>query len=363
MKIVLFEDDQPTAQKIQSAIKRHVPSGSEVLTFTPAARDGNSRDITYEKRLATEIQSRGYGGATLWVTDRDLSKTSGYRGLSETNVSKAAAQLGIPICKYARGASDDDVFERQRSWGDAQIVLKSSDVSELGSKVAILAKGFLSIATKLDALTTGSADGLSTPAEMMARILGHPESADQIALYASGDQKMIAEILPFAATKKKLQELRKRLPSVLGYWLYDSILRFPGLLVNSVAAASYLDIAVSHFERATVQKLFKVASYSGPFGDPKDPHWWRRNLDEVLGKAKTGNEFVAQKLKERVAHCLDSKTGKRAGYYCMVTKVPVSDENSVGNISWFPPGADLARVRKDVYEQLGPWLGLFRPNE
>ncbi len=361
MKIVLFEDDRATARKVQAEIKKHVPRRAEVLTFTPAVTDGNSRAFTYEHRLAAEIQSQGYGGATLWVTDRDLSKTSGYRGLSESNVSKAAAQLGIPICKYARGASDDDVFERQRSWGDAQIVLKSSEIAELGSKVAMLAKGFLAIATKLDALLSGNAgrDGVSTPAEMMGRILGHPESADQIALYASGDQKMIGEILPFAATKKKSQELRKRLPSVLGYWLYDSILRFPGLLVNSVAAASYLDIAVSHFEKATVKRLFRVASYSGPFGDPEDPRWWRRTLDEVLGKAKTGNEFVAQKLKERVAHCVDSKTGKRAGYYCMVTKVPVSEENSIGNISWFPPGADLARVRKDVYEQLGPWLGLF----
>jgi len=25
----------------------------------------------------------------------------------------------------------------------------------------------------------------------------------------------------------------------------------------------------------------------------------------------------------------------------------------------FPPGADLARVRKDVFEETGPWLGLY----
>ena len=42
----------------------------------------------------------------------------------------------------------------------------------------------------------------------------------------------------------------------------------------------------------------------------------------------------------------------------MVTKQPVSLENSRGNISWFPPGADLARIRTDVYNDVGPWLGL-----
>jgi hypothetical protein len=169
---------------------------------------------------------------------------------------------------------------------------------------------------------------------------------------------MISEILPFAGGQRK-QEFQKRLPSVLGYWLYDSILRFPGLLLNAVATASYLDIAEAQFRNPSVQKLFKPALYRGPFEDHSEPHWWRKTVDEIVGKAKSGNEFLAQKLHKPVPHCLDSQTGKRAGYYCMVKRVPVSKDNSVGNISWFPPGADLARVRKDMYEQLGPWLGLF----
>ncbi len=355
MKIVLFEDDPTTAQRIATAVKRQVKT--EVSIFTPRE---NTDGRPYEERLSAEVLSTRYKGATLWVTDRDLSKTTGYRGLSEAIVSKAATQLGIPVCKYARGISDDDVFERQRSWGDAQIVLKASEIPDLAAKIALLARGFLSIANKLNVLLRENAagNGLHTPAEMMAHILDHPDAADQIALYASGDQKMVSEILPFAGGQRK-REFQKRLPSVLGYWLYDSILRFPGVLLNAVAAASYLDIAEGHLKSATVQKLFKLALYSGPFEDRSEPHWWRRTLDEIVGKANNGNDFVAQKLNKRVPHCLDSQTGKRAGYYCMVKRVPVGKENSVGNISWFPPGADLARVRKDMYEQLGPWLGLF----
>ena len=131
--------------------------------------------------------------------------------------------------------------------------------------------------------------------------------------------------------------------------------------MNPVAAASYLDIPVSQFDRAPVRQLFSAALYNGPFEDPDDPHWWRRTLDDVLrkAKAKSGNELLSHKLEKSVPHCLDNQTRQRAGCYCMVKKVPVSEKNSVGNISWFPPGADLARVRKDVYEQMGPWLGLF----
>jgi hypothetical protein len=116
MKIVLFEDDPTTAQRIATAVKRHVKS--EVSIFTPRENSHDGRP--YEERLSAEVLLTPYKGATLWVTDRDLSKTTGYRGLSEAIVSKAATQLGIPVCKYARGRSDDDVFDRQRSWGDAQ---------------------------------------------------------------------------------------------------------------------------------------------------------------------------------------------------------------------------------------------------
>ena len=79
---------------------------------------------------------------------------------------------------------------------------------------------------------------------------------------------MVAEILPFA-DRKRHAELRQRLPSLFGYWLVDSILRFPGLLLNAVASASYLDISVQAFE-GDVRNAFKSALYRGPFNDTRD---------------------------------------------------------------------------------------------
>jgi hypothetical protein len=120
-----------------------------------------------------------------------------------------------------------------------------------------------------------------------------------------------------------------------------------------------LNISVSAFRKSSIRTLFKSALYKGPFSDTDNPLWWRKDLDRILfaAKAEDGNRYARRKLRKAVPRCLDG--GKRAGLYCMVTETPVSEENSVGNISWFPPGADLARVRRDVYDQMGPWLGLF----
>jgi hypothetical protein len=355
IKVVLFEDDPKDRERIRAAISKHLPPGSHATLFDPVAQ--NSKDASYDDRLSNELASAKYSNATLFVTDRDLSRTETYQGLSEAIVSKVAAQLGTPICKYARGATDE-LFERQRSWGDAQIILDSADIGSMAAKISILAHGFLNIRLKLDELLGGNLKTeVRTPAAEMAHILGRAELSDQIALYASGDQKMVAEILPFA-DRRRHEELRQRLPSLFGYWLFDSILRFPGLLVNAVAAASYLDISVPDFE-GDVRNAFKSALYRGPFNDKRDPLWWRSDLDTLIAAAECadGNSFASKKLGKKVPPC--SADGSEAGWYCMVTKTPVGEANSVGNISWFPPGADLARIRKDVYEQMGPWLGLF----
>lgn len=362
MKIVLFEDDPETGPRLRSEIEKHTPRGSSVVLFEASTSAKLKKIKLYEERLAEEMKLPKYRGATLWVTDRDLSRIAYYEGLSEAVISKVAFQYGMPLCKYARGMVDD-VLKRQRSWGDAQIVLESRDLSELGERISVIAAGFEEISTELHKLMPGRRvkSGIRTPADVMGRLLARPNLVDRIALYGSGDQSMVVEILPFANSPTHVAELKARLPSLLGYWLYDSLLRFPGILVNETAAASYLDIAVNEFMDEKVRAVFESALYDGPFADEHDPRWWRNDLDELVHGAgeDTGRAFANKKLKRKLRGCVDSMTRKRAGFYCMVKKVPVSEDNSVGNISWFPPGADLARVRKDVFDQMGPWLGLF----
>lgn len=357
-KVLLFEDDKGFGPRIEAAIRKKLPSGYRLIRFVPK----KPGDEAYEDRLYKELTRPEYANPILIVSDRDLSKTETYTGLSEAIVSKVAGKLGVPVCVYARGYKDE-LLERQRSWGDGKIVVDFEPLEAGASKVSILASGFSEITLRLkNVLRRKGRSQLQTPAAVIATILGKLELTDQIALYGSGDQKMVSEILPFVGGNKRKHDLETRLPCLLGYWLYDSILRFPGLLVNAVAAASHLNISVGTFKTdSEVQNLFKSAIYDGPFQDQNDPLWWRGQLDDLLMKAACvdGRSFVKKRLGRMVKRCHCSvNPRKKAGWYCMVTRQPVSLENSRGNISWFPPGADLARIRNDIYNDVGPWLGL-----
>ena len=156
-----------------------------------------------------------------------------------------------------------------------------------------------------------------------------------------------------------MDALYKRMPRVLGKWLFLSVLRFPGVLVNEVATASYLNIDPGDFKKKEVQALFRKGEYKGPFAE-LGPWWWRRTLDGLLDKSdcEDGRE-LADKSNIKVRACLDPKSKKQAGYYCMLTRKPVSEENSRGGISWFPSGADLARIRKDKFEEITALVGMY----
>jgi hypothetical protein len=355
--VVLLEDNPETGDRVSTAIRAALPRTISFarLDDQPA---GDKETGAYEDRLYAQLKSAKYAGLCLIVTDRDLSRSRRYPGLSEAVVSKAAARLAVPVGIYAAGQRPDSVLQRQRSGGDARIVLDSRDEALMARRVKVIAQGFLEVAKALSRLDVGRhRKHLRGPAAIMAAILKRPEIASQLSLYATGDQKMIAELMPPKGSEKDT-ERKKRIPTVLGYWLLDSILQFPGIIVNQVAAASYLNIHLETFEgSAAIQRLFDAALYTGPFSDPDEPMWWRDKLDDLLQNAKVvdGKAFVQKRLKRTVKPCLDGK--RKAGYYCVVTRRPVSKENSIGQISWLPRGADLSRVRQNVYDELAPWIG------
>ena len=249
------------------------------------------------------------------------------------------------------------MFEQKRQWGDGRVILDyAAGSTYLGQQVATVAAGFAAIEKGLAAAGTALND---TPAKLLAHLLQRPKLSDKIALYGAGDQGMLKEII--LATKKDKQATQRQV-RVLGYWLWDSILRFPGLLLGGVPAASYLNIAVESFAKAEIRKMFAKTLYEGPFCCEATPRWWRADLDELLLDAKCGDgrEFVGKKHGGRLPPPCQCSVAKslRARYYCMLTHKPVSLEKSK-TVTWFPPGADLARVAIPAPEARGPWLGEF----
>jgi hypothetical protein len=355
VKVILFDDVEDIRDEISGSLKRRLGKEGTVRVFDLESRGAEAEEaLTYEDRLTRSLSRAPYAGATLLVADAALSQSSGYRGLSVGAVISAGRKLAVPICDYARDPSPDRWRVR---WEEGRINLSLAEgVDEFARRVILIARGFATIATQLPVITRTKAN--RNPAALLAALLGKPEYVDKIALYSVGDQNRIADMSPPDQEKK---EQGRRLVNFLGHWIWDSLLRYPGVLVNEVAAASYLNIATGDFRKPKVRAIFKKALYDGPFADKQRPQWWRGMLDDLVAQSghKDGLQLARDKTSNpRIARsecCEDSS--KAAGYYCIISEAPVSLENSKGGLSWFPRGADLTRISKTRFDEYSPWLG------
>jgi hypothetical protein len=359
IKVVLFEDMAQTRSEILGALKRHLGEEGEVIPFDSREFEETpgDKERTYEDRLENILRKPPYDAVTLLVVDRDLSKSvdSDFRGLSDNAVVAVSKRLVVPICCYAREPQFDD-YEWRARWEEGHIILSLSEgEDELARQATLAARGFAEIAGKLPGAMADKAN--HSPAKILAALLGKPEYVEKMALYSVGDQNRLLEI---PAEAEQAAKRLRRMTRFLGYWLWDSLLRYPGLLVNEVAAASYLNIAAADFRERDVQAIFEQALYQGPFADSRKPQWWRGVLDNMVSSedCADGLELVRKRVGLAINPsqcCVDPS--KPAGYYCIISRHPVSLENSKGGLSWFPRGADLTRISRPKFEEYEPWLG------
>lgn len=356
IKVVLFEDTVQTRLELVGALKKHLARDGVVIPFDKFEESPDEQKRMYEDRLENILAKAQYYGASLVVADRDLSKSqdSNFRGLSVNAVEAASSRLAIPICIYARQPVTEDYPWRER-WDEGHIVLRFGiDDDELARKAVLAARGFAEITAKLPEIMKGTLG--KSPPKILAALLGKHEYSEKIALYSAGDPNRLPEIM---AKSKDETDRIKRMGCFLGYLLWGSLLRYPGLLVNEVAAASHLNIATDDFQMPEVRAVFEDALYKGPFADLKRPQWWRGMLDDIVsGKGhNTGLELVRKEVRSTINPCpcsIDPLIS--AGYYCIISEKPVSLENSKGGLNWFPRGADLTRVSNPKFEEYEPWL-------
>jgi len=355
-RILLLEDLASQRATVREALEDALQGNGEVKEFSPGA--SGVREGTHEATLIQDIRAAPNSPVDMIVADRDLSGYADmYRGLSEDTVRHVAEILGLPHCGYARGdRPDDPEFVQHGDEREACIRLSlHQGLEKFAARVVAIADGFVSIAAGLE---DHEAKGNFAPGKVLAAILGKPEYADKISLYASGDRNRLAAARRLAGASPS--EQIQRTTCLLGYWLWDSVLRFPGVTVGEIPASSYLNIRQDVFiGDENVRGLFARAIYEGPFAAAKVPMWWRGALDDLVAESgcEDGRAMVSRALKTEIPQsecCEDPK--KPAGYYCMLSERPVSLENSVGGLSWFPRGADLARISRSKLEELGPWL-------
>jgi hypothetical protein len=351
--VLYFEDTSAVVDEILPALAGLIGDVAAVEHFVAT----KETDDTFDTRLEAEIHERQAAGKdiVMIVSDADLSRIPMFKGLSDTNVRKVSSVLGIPSAFYSSNLTGLSFLKADQA-GDGRILLDKSDVKNLAGEVNALVRGFMTITAALSAIKDSDQDTRpQDSAALLASLLGRPELENRVRLFISGDQRMGAELLSSPDHDVRRQS------SIFGTWIYDSLLKYPGLVVNAVAAASYLNISLAEFEDSNIRSLFDGAAYEGPFACESRQLWWRDQLDELLLEedADDGAAFASIRTGRDVAPCKCSGSGEApAGFYCMITKKPVSEEYSVGGISWFPPGADLARIVRTKYDELAPWLGI-----
>lgn len=340
--ILLFDDDEPC----RAAIKKNLASiggkDVEIVTFDDSTAPDRNKpyEVAIEDQIRNLLRSTRVG---LIACDKELGLYDKYPGLSANAVSAVSRIIGLPFCMYSRHVKPDSPeFEQYvalREWSSDEITLDAEDESGRAQEIFELWRGFEEIFTQYDKK--------HALADALALIMGRKQYSSRVSLYGSGDRSITAEVFGFGKDEPH------RVARVLGNWLRLSILRFPGLLVDAVAAASYLNISEDDFKRKDVVSHFDSSRYSGPFSGLKK-WWWRDDLDSLLLEASVqdGFEYLDEIGVAHAKQCLDEQTEKPAGFYCMISQRPVGRENSRGNINWFPSGADLARIRNSEFDKI-----------
>jgi hypothetical protein len=357
LNILLFDDVEENLREVQDLISKELGVKGKVEAY-PLVRRETSKlgdPEPFEDIIERELRKRAEP-VSLIVADRDLSRATDYRGLSEPTVRRAAERLAIPECGYARGESGDaisylDIGEKREEC--IRLSLTPQDV--FARKVVDIAEGFEWMKEQVPNVMQKMKGRQPSPAKILAELLGVPDQVEKISLFAVGDKNRLGDIPRLG--KSSSDERARRLAYLLGYWLWDSVLFFPGLVVNEIAASSYLNISVEEFRKKDVASLFSAAKYLGPFSYARGPLWWRGRLDSLLGDFEDGNSLATTNLGREVAPCLCSVDPSiQAGFVCVLSNKPVSSKNSTGKLLWLPRGADLARVSRTMIDEFGPWL-------
>jgi len=139
-------------------------------------------------------------------------------------------------------------------------------------------------------------------------------------------------------------------------WIRNTLIKYPGVLYDSVNSATFLGISKDAFLSNPIQELFSDAKYSTVFA-PKEGRWWKSRLQEIAESIMEENErdLVVRKgfpqAWERINNDQIEKSkcvfcGKTpAEWVCYILKEPVMIECSLRyNPDSRPSIMDEARV-------------------
>lgn len=366
-RILLIEDDVEERAKVKPAIEKIISEYGleDVVTLDaiieteidrindmfPEDIENSLKTNALEDRLAHYLNSQT--DIKLIVIDHDLSKYNDNR-LSEPVISIASHAASIPLVRYARinRKPVDNLSDAVEAGSEFSIKVDINNPYEAAKKIINIYDGFKTIKESIKNLE--EAERHKGPSNIIANITEAKTQEDNFWMYVSG-ANLLKELIEFqdvenkAVIHNKKELIIERLSYVMGYWLYNIVLTFPGVILNKIATSSYLHISEEDLEAN--KKYFEKAKYKGPFFLTED-YWWKEFIDEILDEEDV--EIGFELLKKNGVEV----EKKEFGYYCVMTQKQISFENSK-SLSWLPNGAILSRVNEDLYDQYAPFFGEY----
>lgn len=349
--LLLIDDDTRQLDALESAVRKAVgESALEIRRWQPSRDEGPVGDS-----IAAALAPR----PTLVVTDHDLGE-SGPAGLRGATIISRCRAAAIPVGVYSRHLPDEleepDLFN----------FVFESDAELAADAIANIVLGFHQLSALLSARDeTEDHDSWSST---LANLLGQPQASNSFSLYSVRTGASHHGLIESLMKERGVEVARHILETyVLGHLLKNSILRYPGPLLDGPTLCSYL--AVSDACEAELTELFKACAYDGPFSQLRRFFWHQLVEDQLfemggdnfdIDDAFQRRALLAASLKDPGLHPCDHCDGDRGGYRCPYIDRTVCDlpQCSVPTSSWIPQGAYLSRADRDYYDRLSPLLGL-----
>lgn len=145
---------------------------------------------------------------------------------------------------------------------------------------------------------------------------------------------------PLFKGEKILSSKRQALVPELVEWMRNVIIKYPGILYDSIHAATFLGISEKEFLSSEIKDLFKGAEYRGVF-KPLEGRWWRSELhrialdkmsDEEIDKSlNVGFPEACERIfKRKIEGAVCVYSGKAlADSVCFILNKPVATEFSL----------------------------------
>lgn len=362
--ILVIDDDvehcKELADGVYDALKRRGHGAVEVLQWSPG--DGEEPLARFDGFL------RQYD-VRLVITDYDLT-SQGTLGLFGATVVDWCQLKALPVGDFSR--KNVDALAKEPNLFELRIRVEEPEAPE---QVVELYLGF-------EEVRKAFADGpsLSTyrnPAAALATILERrgltPQFSQYGNKYASANSSLV-DSLRAEHSEEDREKLRQRFfVYIAGHILVNSVLRFPGPLINKRSLAAYL--AINPKDVVKIEDLFSEAIYRGPFSG-LERFWWVEDIDDILdaqrdkldpevayvsgGAERRRLAEIAKGESLELDPACERCYGQEGGFFCPYTDRTVCERNdcSIPSSTWIPQGARLCRLEYDFYEEWAPILGM-----